>query len=68
MEKEVIHLEKTYVIATLIFGWFITISLIVFTFFAFRLGYALIGLATLAITAGSAAMNTLLMRKWKITS
>ncbi|CAM4013305.1 hypothetical protein [Lederbergia lenta] len=60
-------MEKTYFIATLAFGWFITLGLGVFTYFGFRLGYPLIGIMFIAITIASAAMNILLIKKWKRT-
>ncbi|MEK3886803.1 hypothetical protein [Bacillus sp. FSL K6-3431] len=60
-------MEKTYFIATLIFTWFISISLAVFTYFGFRLGYPLIGIVLALITIASAAMNILFKRKWKRT-
>lgn len=65
--KAVKCLEKTYFIATLIFGWFITLSLAVFNYFAFRLDYPVIGVILVLITIASAAMNILLFRKWKRT-
>ncbi|HEY4552992.1 MAG TPA: hypothetical protein VIG80_07340 [Bacillaceae bacterium] len=58
-------MEKTFVTATLIFGAFIALSLAVFAFFAFRLGYPLIGTGLIAIFGFSAALNIVLYRKWK---
>ncbi|MBS4203497.1 hypothetical protein [Lederbergia citrea] len=58
-------MEKTYYVATLIFGWFITVSLAVFMYFAFKLGYSLIGIVMTMIVIASAAMNTLFLKKWK---
>ena len=63
--KAVIILEKTYFIATLIFGWFITLSLAVFTYFAFKLDYPIIGIGIIVITVASAVVNSLMYRKWR---
>ncbi|MCR2820605.1 hypothetical protein [Lederbergia panacisoli] len=59
------ELEKTYFVVTLIFGSFISLSLAVFTYYAFKLGYSIIGVTIALIFLASAAMNIAMFRKWK---
>lgn len=60
-------MDKTFYIATLAFGWFITVSLGVFSYFAFTLHYPLIGILLAGIFLGSCAVNVLFRKKWKET-
>ncbi|MBS4194101.1 hypothetical protein [Lederbergia citri] len=58
-------MERTYFVATLIFGLFILVSLAVFAYYAFKLGYPIIGVILAFIFLASASMNIVLFRKWK---
>ncbi|MBM7716621.1 hypothetical protein MHB50_09510 [Siminovitchia sp. FSL H7-0308] len=58
-------MEKTFFIATLTFNWFIAISLAVFSFFAFKLGYPLIGICLVLIFIGSCIVNVKFAKKWR---
>ncbi|MED1201881.1 hypothetical protein [Heyndrickxia acidicola] len=57
-------MEKTYYIATLIFGWIISVALAVFSAAGFWLGYMWIGVTFLAILCASISMNIVFIRKW----
>ncbi|MFD1705289.1 hypothetical protein ACFSCZ_00815 [Siminovitchia sediminis] len=61
-------MDKTFFIATQIFGWFIAISLAVFAFFAFRLHYPFIGILLILIFIGSCIVNIMFRKKWIETS
>ncbi|KRG12079.1 hypothetical protein [Lederbergia galactosidilytica] len=58
-------MEKTYYIATLVFAWFITVSLFVFSFFAFKLTYYFFGVLILLICIAATMVNILLFRNIK---
>ncbi|MBS4199075.1 hypothetical protein KHA93_05315 [Bacillus sp. FJAT-49732] len=58
-------MEKTYFIMTLVFGWFITVSLAVFTYYAFKLDYLMIGIIIALILLASISMNIVMFRKWR---
>ncbi|MBW8348989.1 hypothetical protein K0H71_05895 [Bacillus sp. IITD106] len=58
-------MERTYFVATLIFGMIISVSLAVFAYYAFKLGYSIIGVIMVFIFLASASMNIVLFRKWK---
>lgn len=60
-------MEKTFYVATQAFGWFISISLAVFSVFAFKLEYPIIGILLIIIFLGSCIVNFLFRRKWKET-
>ncbi|VEF48256.1 Uncharacterised protein [Bacillus freudenreichii] len=61
-------MEKTFYIATQAFGWFISISLAVFSGFAFKLSYPFIGILLIIIFLASGVVNVLFRKKWKETS
>lgn len=60
-------MEKTFYIATQVFGWFISISLAVFSIFAFKLKYPFIGILLIVIFLASCVVNVLFKKKWKET-
>ncbi|MCJ8006379.1 hypothetical protein ACFFF5_03385 [Lederbergia wuyishanensis] len=58
-------MEKTYFVMTLVFGWIITVSLAIFTYFAFKLEYSIIGIFIFLILLASISMNIIMIRKWR---
>ncbi|MDQ0176342.1 hypothetical protein [Bacillus chungangensis] len=57
-------MEKVYYYATLFFGTFITLALIIFSIFAFRLGYPVIGIFLVLIVIASIFVYIVFMKKW----
>ncbi|QQZ07825.1 hypothetical protein [Heyndrickxia vini] len=57
-------MEKSYYVATILFGWIILLAIATFSIIAFKIGYFIIGLIFILITIASIIMNLLFIRKW----
>ncbi|RLQ93361.1 hypothetical protein [Falsibacillus albus] len=58
-------MEKTYIIASMIFGWVITMALGAFTFAAFYLHYIAISAGFIIIFLLSIFLNVNVLNKWR---